>query len=325
MQEHNVIQYFYHSYIKWPFQYISNKWHRELSIQQKLIAGVALALFTCVIWGVTIYLLHRKFKASSYSSRDIRIQHQAQYVLNSREEVNKSPITVMNFVDKDGKKYEGQFSFFGEKYSGFGTITFPNKDVWVGEFKENELEGSGKKMMSGNTYVGQFKKSHLHGDGRIEFVNGDVYEGRFESGQLKQGKKILVNGDFYEGDFDCGQLNGYGRVLLNQMKEYHVGEFKNDHLHGKGIKLSILSGWQYEGTFKNGKLHGNGEAMRYGNTYKGNFYEGFLNGPEGKVIFANGDIHEGVFFQDVLEGEGKITKIDGTVIQGRFKEGYLIS
>jgi hypothetical protein len=44
---------------------------------------------------------------------------------------------------------------------------------------------------------------------------------------------------------------------------------------------------------------------------------------EGKVIFANKDIHEGIFVDGLLEGEGKKLQANGTCYVGVFKEGRL--
>jgi hypothetical protein len=96
---------------------------------------------------------------------------------------------------------------------GCGKVTFPDGDIYEGQFKDGEIHGQGKlTRVCGEVQEGQFEKGVLHGMGKVILSNGDVYEGQFENGEAcGQGKMTYANGDVYEGQFEKGVLRGHGK------------------------------------------------------------------------------------------------------------------
>ena len=84
-----------------------------------------------------------------------------------------------------------------------------------------------------------------------------------------------MNGDVYEGEWEKGEINGYGKKTFANGDIYE-GEWRNGEKHGKG-KYTSIDGYKYEGDYVNGKRSGvgmltntkNGESKRgiweYGN------------------------------------------------------------
>ena len=59
---------------------------------------------------------------------------------------------------------------------------------WAGDAKQDSIRQEQKKrhvMSDGSVYTGQMKLRKPSGTGRMEYVNGDVYEGSYEKGLRK--------------------------------------------------------------------------------------------------------------------------------------------
>lgn len=112
---------------------------------------------------------------------------------------------------------------------------------------------------------------------RIEFDNGDVYEGEMVNGlRHGKGKYTWANGDFYEGEWAKGWRSGFGIYKSYDKNEKdgstytsytYEGEWKDSKKHGQGIakkyKIYPLFGtpfltWSHEGGYANGDMHGHG-------------------------------------------------------------------
>ena len=67
---------------------------------------------------------------------------------------------------------------------------------------------------------------------RIEYSNGDVYEGEVRNGKAHGlGKVTYARGDIYEGDFSDDKKNGFGRYTFGlkavNAGDIHEGEYKD--------------------------------------------------------------------------------------------------
>ena len=70
-----------------------------------------------------------------------------------------------------------------------GTFTLPNRENYVGEWRDGERHGQGTYTWAdGETYVGEFKDGKFHGQGTKTSADGDVLEGIWEDGRY-QGTK----------------------------------------------------------------------------------------------------------------------------------------
>eukprot|EP00656_Telonema_subtile_P056262 TRINITY_DN894_c0_g1_i10.p1 TRINITY_DN894_c0_g1~~TRINITY_DN894_c0_g1_i10.p1 ORF type:complete len:192 (+),score=26.28 TRINITY_DN894_c0_g1_i10:248-823(+) len=117
--------------------------------------------------------------------------------------------------------------------------------------------------------VRRLKNAHR----RIEYANGDVYEGQFGGDIYKahgQGEFLFASGGKYTGGFVGGKFDGAGTC-------------------------QYADGSQYEGEWAMGAQQGGG-TFRYvsGNVYTGQFVKGSLTGL-GKMVYNNGDTYEGMF------------------------------
>ena len=66
----------------------------------------------------------------------------------------------------------------------FGTLTYPNGNEYVGEFKDGKRNGQGTyTFANGNEYVGEFKDGNLNGKGTYTFADGSKYVGEFKDGK----------------------------------------------------------------------------------------------------------------------------------------------
>lgn len=150
------------------------------------------------------------------------------------------------------------------------------------------------------TITGDFetkKSTKTKGNVTIEFDSGETYVGPCDSKYNAHGTGTMTfsDGTVYVGVFIDGKKSGRGRIDYADGCVYD-GEFLEDAPHGTGIYTTA------EGR------------------YEGQLVYGHKEGP-GKMTFtANGDVYEGNFNKDRIEGAGTLTKIDGTVAQGNFRE-----
>ena len=79
----------------------------------------------------------------------------------------------------------------------FGTFTFPDRSKYVGEWKDNKVNGQGTLTLpiTNATYVGEFKDGEYSGQGTFTFPNGDKYVGEWKGGKYNgQGTLYSSNG-----------------------------------------------------------------------------------------------------------------------------------
>lgn len=133
---------------------------------------------------------------------------------------------------------------------------------------------------------------------RVEFDNGDVYEGEMLDGlRHGKGKYTWANGDFYEGEWAKGWRSGFGIY-----KSYSKNEADG----------SAFASYVYEGDWKNSKKHGHGVATGY------------------KAIASTGRVcfdwsYDGEWIEDNRHGNGKYTYADGSYFTGVWENNKKIS
>lgn len=86
--------------------------------------------------------------------------------------------------------YEGRFD--DGKKSGKGDFVYPNLDYYQGNFDRDNREGFGTLVSFKNHYVykGEFKADQIKGSGICLFSNGMVIEGYFNG--VSTGSLILI-------------------------------------------------------------------------------------------------------------------------------------
>lgn len=142
---------------------------------------------------------------------------------------------------------------------------------------------------------------------RVEFENGDVYDGDWENGYMHgKGAYIWSDGDRYEGDFKKGYRSGKGKYVWGPASEFKGDVYEGDFL--KGDRTGI-------GTYTWGN-----ESKYAGDKYEGAFYCGTKFG-KGVYTFASGAIYDGSFVDDEITGKGIYIYKDGSSYSGEVKNG----
>lgn len=234
------------------------------------------------------------------------------------------------FTDFDGTVEDGEFDHHSLMR---GYIVRANGDRAEGFFKNHLLEGKqGKITFTDKTeWEGEFQGDKLHGTGIIRHSSGKVFEGKFEEGKLVEGKIIDSDGTTYTGQFKDGKLDGEGKIVFSGQWSKE-GKFDKGLLNGTGkitYEKSTLKSPQdctivsETGEFKDDKLI-KGTIVQYnGEVSEGNFDgNDWLNG-QGKMTLIDGTVLEGDFEKDVLNGKGKKIDSQGIIWEGTFKAGNL--
>ena len=115
------------------------------------------------------------------------------------------------------------------------TINYSDGSVYVGEFKDDQLNGQGTfTSADGSVYVGEFKDDQLNGQGTYTSADGGVYVGEYKDNERNgQGAYTSASGNVYVGEYKDGQINGRG-TLTSADGDVYVGEFKDDQFSGQG-------------------------------------------------------------------------------------------
>lgn len=247
------------------------------------------------------------------------------------------------FSDDKGNKYIGEFN--NDLFSGKGEMFFANKDHYLGEFKDGRINGQGEYLENKKLKKGLFINEVLTGQGEI--IEGDKHIiGFFQSGKLQgKGYEIVNNDTLVQGEFKDGLLEGECIVKNYVLKlkgifyngeptgivdiEYHDGVRKsysgvvkqqngyNYILDGYG-EMKYIDGSSYAGNWENNVQNGQVEKMVYAN---GDMFQGlFENGVrlDGKMTYKNGDIYQGLWVSNLKNGYGKMKYKKGDVYEGNW-------
>ena len=181
------------------------------------------------------------------------------------------------YIDNEGILFVGLFK--NGLLNGKG-LKF-SKDInhiYMGDFINNLRNGFGKDYRNAYKYEGMFNNDKKCGKGKIEFENGDTYEGDFKDNKFNGygNFKWKKNGHEYKGNYLDGKFHGFGYYKLGG-KEYYKGEYKNGIKDGKG-EICKADGTKFYAVFKNGKPDGIGTFEdKDGMTCQVEFVQGKLN------------------------------------------------
>ncbi|KAJ4462138.1 putative radial spoke head 1 [Paratrimastix pyriformis] len=178
---------------------------------------------------------------------------------------------------KDLGKYEGPRDERKERH-GMGKNTFPNKDVYIGEYEHGKRQGKGKYFYKADPnkiakYDGEWVDFKKCGEGVMHFPDGSMYKGHFQDGKRHgHGVYTYPNGDTFEGEFFNGMKHGSGRY-----------EYKQSHcvVEGVWVQNNIVRGvlrhpdgvTSYRGQFERGRPNNDGMYVFKDNIQQGRFVE----------------------------------------------------
>lgn len=158
-------------------------------------------------------------------------------------------------------------------FTGFGTATYDNGDIFEGDFLDGTREGRGtyRYHKSGNKYQGDWSQNGKHGIGKMTYNGVGEYHGYWENGR-RHGEGVFTykNGDVYSGWWKYGQKTGYGTYVFKETGMKMCGQWENGVLNtGKWI---YPNGLYFEGKFANNKPQGAGTwFFKNGNSLEGTF------------------------------------------------------
>ncbi|NOT38161.1 MAG: peptidase C14 caspase catalytic subunit p20 [Saprospiraceae bacterium] len=149
----------------------------------------------------------------------------------------------------------------GNCTQGFGTLVYPNKSRYTGEFNGGWMTGRGIYFYAnGNKYIGYWSKNQKHGEGKLIYANGNIYSGKFKNDRITGfGSMTYKTGDKYTGEWLNENPNGKGTFYYSTGERYE-GEFIAGKYNGKG-KLFYTNGSYYEGEWKDDQRNGYGEFV----------------------------------------------------------------
>ena len=120
-------------------------------------------------------------------------------------------------------------------------LTTINGDTYIGEFKNNRMNGYGIKITQNNDYyIGEFENNKINGYG-IFILDNDQggIEGDWKNNSLTGYGILIKNNTIYKGEYKNGKREGYGIIRIDTEEEYK-GEWKNNKQCGYGIFTNIF-------------------------------------------------------------------------------------
>lgn len=185
---------------------------------------------------------------------------------------------------------------------------------------------------NGDIYEGPLLQLQKHGKGVLTLASGDRYEGEFAYDEMSgEGRYEYITGDVYEGNFAAGKKSGYGVYTWapdeeNRTAKYE-GYFEKDLRNGDGT-FTYADGTVYKGGFKDDKKedvsgeftirNADGSTDVYVGGFVGDVREGY-----GEYTWASGDVYKGEFRNNLLDGEGTYIWADGRTYKGSFTAGKI--
>jgi hypothetical protein len=115
-------------------------------------------------------------------------------------------------------------------------------------------------------FRGKFVHGQFRGLGRIQWLNGDKYDGNIEN-NMANGLGKYSYGGRYQGNTVRGEFlnnriqEGYGFMRFSADGATYVGEIKDRKKHGQGT-ITYKDGTKTSGNFENDKYIGNGTTMQ---------------------------------------------------------------
>lgn len=179
----------------------------------------------------------------------------------------------------------------GNCFNGFGKCQYfsPDSCIYEGNFVNGKWEGTGTLDFPGKLkFQGNFKDFAPLSPGKITYANGDSYDGELNVLTINgKGTYYYQNGKTLSGEFkDAKIVNGTGYLFENSSS--YEGGFQDGVFHGYGV-IKYKDGTSYSGNFYKSNYHGYGEATYTDGIYKGNWNEGKRQG-SGKFYSLSGSL-----------------------------------
>ena len=159
-------------------------------------------------------------------------------------------------------------------FTGYGTATYQNQDIYEGDFIDGHREGRGiyRYFEKADKYEGQWSNNFRHGIGKMIYNNIGEYHGYWENGK-RHGEGVFTyakTGDVYSGWWRFGEKSGHGTYVFKETGMKLVGEWEGSQM--KTGQWIYPNGLYWKGAFEANKPIGKGTwYFRNGNTLEGEF------------------------------------------------------
>eukprot|EP01034_Spumella_vulgaris_P030936 gene30936-38235_t len=191
-----------------------------------------------------------------------------------------------------------------------------------------------RRWASEGVYSGDLLNGKRDGEGRMEFTSHPYfgkceYEGQWRNDRIQGHGTLKYKANYeditYTGSFVDGEMTGDGRIQYPESDVY-TGQVSNGYPSGFGTMLY--------GNGANMK-HGRGQytwasagrSTNAGNIYEGDFVMDRIEGQGRLTYFAKNSLlneYIGAFVNGLAEGEGKGLYADGNVFDGNARRGACV-
>lgn len=143
------------------------------------------------------------------------------------------------------------------------TVDLQDGMVYTGEMEDGILKGMGKLTVNGKlTFVGEFRDNNIEGGGILFGEDGVLVVGAWHGGKLSGFGMEIDNGSFKRRYWQEGKLVGEAPKIekpkyIAYSNGYYLGEVVNGKPSGNG-KYVWTNGSTFEGTWVDGEVNGSG-------------------------------------------------------------------
>lgn len=255
---------------------------------------------------------------------------------------------------KNGFRFKDIGCITGDCENGYGVFIYPNKNKYIGEFKNGLKNGFGIEVDPKGTYVyGNWKDNREDGYIRIFNKNNEImFAVEIKDGKpLKKldkngveigclvgdcengfGHYLFENGDKYVGEWKDGSPHGYATYFWANNSKY-IGEFYEGQIQGYGWEYDVAGQLFREGKWFGGSyLIDSDELKEEGICTFGNCRSGFgiftieleSGWKSGYKEYKNEfDFkYEGIWLYELKNEVGFMEDKHGNTYVGQFKGGY---
>jgi len=124
-------------------------------------------------------------------------------------------------AEEDGDEPVVKATYTGDywngKKQGVGKMTFPNGDIFHGQWKDNQMNGEGTYIYkaTGDIFTGTFVDGVKVGSGAYQFgADSSVMKGNWVEGSITEGTWEFKDGSVYKGVFKNGKPYQNGTFTL---------------------------------------------------------------------------------------------------------------